>query len=435
MIKCIDYVRVDKSISENLDAFTLIESQASESFYSLDRGKSNVVEIIEILHKAFNKDNVAFVKEILYEYQVTMRKIRLPQEKVVSDFDPLISKEYDKYTPINLVNLYRAIISDLFDPYISLIVACIEFEQNDFDSFLSSNLGLGESKKIKYIVSKLKDTKLFYGYEPLVRNAISHSGTDSIIYHSDSVVFRDIRRKRNPLATRYIEWTHDELVERIKQLLDFIHAIDVAVNIFGLDIGKFIQENDDLSKSFLERLVTPESKEEWSNNFSLKICEIWDSDDLAENVKVNTIAKMFFIECEKRSMPIKNLGFKDGFQTVIFDVPASGEDYNNDDNVISTSLKLLRYGIIAEPFFRQVATDYVVREVDEIPALAKLIVKSQGENLRLYGIEQAGLYDLLAEGSIYLNNKLIPLSIDFELLEEQEKLSLDRLFPRKKRKP
>jgi hypothetical protein len=48
------------------------------------------------------------------------------------------------------VNLYRSIVADLIDPYLTLPLACYQFIEGEFISIQDANVGLGERNKAEY---------------------------------------------------------------------------------------------------------------------------------------------------------------------------------------------------------------------------------------------------------------------------------------------
>lgn len=118
--------------------------------------------------------------------------------------------------------------------------------------------------------TRLKPTDLFIGYNPIVRNAISHTGTEGIIYQTNSIVFRNIKRGTLP-AIEFVEWTNEELREKTLQLLFLIHGIDISMEIFGFDVSEIIQRDDKLSHKFLDEILSIDQRLDIQANFDLQI--------------------------------------------------------------------------------------------------------------------------------------------------------------------
>lgn len=99
-------------------------------------------------------------------------------------------------------------------------------------------------------MKRLKGSKLFSGYDPLVRNAISHSGSDGVKYEHEHILFKNIKRGIPPEIT-WVKWTTEELKENIFSIVNFANGIDCAINIFGIDIANLLFANQELERLFL----------------------------------------------------------------------------------------------------------------------------------------------------------------------------------------
>lgn len=95
-----------------------------------------------------------------------------------------------------VVNVYRSIVAELYDPALAIIVACLKMRDDSFTSFTNANLSMTEAQKWIFAKSKFKKPAIFAGYLPLIRNAVSHAGTHSIVYEEERVVFRKIQRAK-----------------------------------------------------------------------------------------------------------------------------------------------------------------------------------------------------------------------------------------------
>src|SRR5262249_45659239 len=139
----------------------------------------------------------------------------------------------------HVTNIYRNIVADLFDPYLTLIVACFQFKDGVFTTLDDADLGQGERNKFEYLVSKVKriysgNPTFLSGYDPVVRNAVSHTGARGVRYGADQVIFKNIKRG-TPAVVETVTWTFDELQLKMLQLLECIQSIETASEIFGLD--------------------------------------------------------------------------------------------------------------------------------------------------------------------------------------------------------
>jgi hypothetical protein len=193
--------------------------------------ESRLNEVLDLFHRAFEIDKNRFLLEILFEFQVSKHKICLHKNRIYKEMERIDEFEEGSIDEASyMVNIYRNIVSDLFDPYMSLFVASLKLIDGDFESYLICNLGQGERNKVEFCVSRLKNSCLFKGYNPVVRNAISHSGTDSIEYSGRDVIFRSIKRGVVPKVESVV-WSNP-YVSTCYQTLPIWDNIDL-----GLEAG------------------------------------------------------------------------------------------------------------------------------------------------------------------------------------------------------
>jgi len=95
-------------------------------------------------------------------------------------------------------------------------------------------------------------------------------------------------------------------------------------------------------------------------------------------------------------------------------------------------MELFRYGIIAEPCYRNRFKKYIIREISpEGKEVCKIIADSI-EFLK-YEEETAGLIDLLKDCEVFICGNKVTVDVDFNKLQELEYKSTDWNFPQKKR--
>ncbi|MGE8423395.1 MAG: hypothetical protein ACN6PI_11230 [Sphingobacterium siyangense] len=193
------FLRLDKTASAK-EALAEIKDICDENFSSEIAGKQLINEILGLFHEALETDDKAFLGKVFFENQKYLRLTYDHQDFIFRQWDDIKTRtdQMDRCMQMQLVNLYRNIVSDLFDPYLSIIIAAIRFKEGTFSSFNHANLSAGEFQKVQYASSRLKGTHMFSGYVPIIRNAISHSGTHSIVYRAEYIVFRKIQRKTVP---------------------------------------------------------------------------------------------------------------------------------------------------------------------------------------------------------------------------------------------
>lgn len=132
-------------------------------------------------------------------------------------------------------------------------------------------------------------------------------------------------------------------------------------------------------------------------------------------------------------MPVSSVGFNDEKKLVGIDIPLSQININEESEITTRSLELIRYGIIAVALYKHYFTDYLIKEIKE-EGKDFLAMKIRGKDLEDYGNEKAGLYDLLSDNILFINGEKATVTVDFEELKNQENKSFGRRFPKKKKK-
>jgi hypothetical protein len=429
-----DYIKFKTTLTEN-DEKTLreIHSKIETSSVTPDRTKGYITQLLDLIHRGLEIDNIKFLDKVFFDFHV-IRESTEPHLKriyqqltAIGDF-----KEDSLEEQTHLVNLYRNIVSDAFDPYLNLVVATLQFIDGTFTSIQQTNLGLGERNKYEYAFSKLKPTNLFDGYHPIVRNAISHTGTEGIIYEPGQVVFRDIKRGVPP-TIKFELWTNQVLRERILQLMDFIHAVDNCIEIVGFDTSDIIKREKDLSAKFFDEILTAEHRLEIHADLEILIQKILSTESMDYRTKLTALNSIFSAECKKRNTPVHSLAFDNDKKLVRIEVPFSLTDYSIDNEIIDKTLKLIRYGIIAVLLYKFYYENFIITETKPEGGMDFISVELKSKDLESYAKEEIGLYDILNDSNIYLSGRKIDVTVDFDKLKEIEYSSTDRRFPRRSR--
>ncbi len=312
-----------------------------------------------------------------------------------------------------------------------MVVATLQFIDGIFANIQQTNLGLGERNKYEYAFSKLKPTNLFDGYHPIVRNAISHTGTEGIIYELGQVVFRDIKRGVPP-TIKFEVWTNQVLRERILQLMDFIHAIDNCIEIIGFDTSDIIQQEKDLFIKFLDEILTVEHRLEIHADLEVLVQKILSVDSMDYRTKLTALNSIFAAECKKRGTPVHSLAFDNDKKLVRIEIPFSLADLSIDNEIIDKILKLIRYGIVGVLLYKFYYENFIITETKP-DGMDFISVEVKSKDLEAYAKEEIGLYDILNDSNIYLTGQKIDVTVDFNKLREIEYSSTNRRFPRKSR--
>jgi len=427
-MKPTDYISLLKNLDKgDLKTFDKIGQVANKWISSNAIAQKFVGEIMRLFHDAYNKNPQTFVREIFFPNQLMLRATYAHQDFILAQFKKAkrISKLRDRQ--IALGNIYRNMVADLFDPYLSILVACIQLIEGDFHSFDVANLEKSEFHKHQFLNKRLKPTELFRGYFPIIRNAVSHSGSHSIEYDSEIIIFKKVRRDKHPSIGDVKKVTTSELVGYIQDIIDFVVAVETSINIMGLDMKDVIADNPEFAREF-QPLLTPKQLASRRKKSDLSYSKVWHDKKLSQESKREHFIRLYAEGCQKNSMPAISVQFKDSFMIVqIPRMPLAGTE---DRYLINRTAELINYLLLAEMYFHFEFSDYLVEEVKE-PSQVSLQLWLKSEQLRLYNIGEADIFDLMHDGKLYKNTKYQPVIVDFTKLEE---VKLTSLKPGRKRK-
>lgn len=426
-----DFLKVDTS-SEAKGALYEIEIICNENFSDPDLGKQLIGEILELFHTCLKIDNKKFLENIFFENQKTLRLTYDHQDFVFGQWDSfkLEGKPTSRLQQMQLVNLYRNIVSDLFDPYLTIIVACLKFSEGKFRSFTHSNLFAGEFHKVNFAQARMKGTALFNGYVPMIRNAVAHSGTHSIIYQAEHVVFRKIERKDVPLIRDFMKVGNDQLITYIASLINFVTAIYGAINIFGVDIQQMIASDRKLSILFINQVADKKSILSIRENRDKQYAQTWENTSMSDAEKRDYFARKFVESCKSSQLPATNLIFKKKEGMLLIEIPAKTIDIDNQKQVIGRLTDLMKYALIAERLFHFRYSSFFIIELEENNINNTFQLLLGQEELKAYDLHEADLYNLLANAKIYRNKIDFNIEVDFKALEKLQMLSFDPVSKR-----
>jgi hypothetical protein len=403
--------------------------EKSESILSNSTHISNLEQILNIMHRAHSIDSQKYILDLLFEFQASKHKVKPHQDRLYGEMARLDEfKPESKEEAIFLVNIYRSLISDLFDPYITLIYASIQYIEGKFDSYIVSNLGQGERNKVEFCTSKLNNTNLFNSYNPIVRNATSHIGTDGVSYEKNKVIFKSIKRG-NPPRVESVVWTNIQIQEHIIELISLTQLIDYTVDIFNLDISDEMKWDEKINHKYLDEVLTHSERKDLQQPLDIKIEAIISSEKVPLKEKIMGLTYLFFIQCRKRNLDVKNAGFHEESQTIIMEVNGLNVDINLQQDMTNSIMTAIRCGIAAEPCFKSLIKRYVVLGEGEKESQFRLEAPSSIFND--YNNEKAGLFDLANEIKASVGDMILNVNVDFDKIEEFEMTSLGRKFPRR----
>lgn len=391
-----------------------------------------------VMHEARAIDQPRFLKEVFLPWQQLRRKTRPHFERIgeelsrICEFEPGDIKE-----AAHAVNVYRNIISDLFDPYLTLVVACFQFKEGVFSSLEDADLDQGERNKCEYLIARVNEVhkgqpNFLSGYDPRVRNAISHSGASGITYLVGQVVFKNIKRG-TPAVVETVTWSFDELQYRVIQLLECIQSIEVASEIFGLDCTEAIVADIDTYCQFVLHAIPPERRAELRVRHDRLVEKIRADEKVPLEKKQEALSQALFYNYSVRNMWCRVVGFSSSESGVMVEVPAAPIDLNNDQQIRDRALELARYAILARSIFGEMYDAVSVFETDETRRRYQLAVRISGKDLDGYIDEQVGLLDLLNDSTWTLEGQPLGIQVDFKAVEQAEQASAKAPFPRKPR--
>ncbi|MEI2272573.1 hypothetical protein OHD16_10520 [Sphingobacterium sp. ML3W] len=423
------FLRLDNTASAK-EALAEIKDICDENFSSKIAGKLLIGEILGLFHEALETDDKGFLEKIFFENQKYLRLTYDHQDFIFHQWDDIKSKmdQMNRFMQMQLVNLYRNIISDLFDPYLSIIIAAIRFKEGTFSSFNQANLSASEFQKVQFASSRLKGTSMFSGYVPIIRNAISHSGTHSIVYQADHIVFRKIQRTTVPVITDILKLTNQELIDRIASLIDFITAVYASINIFGVDVQPIITNDQTLSSLYIHQVADKNSVKFLRDKKDQEILEKWNDPKLTGKQKEEFFAEKFTKNCNFNKMPAISIELLKKDKILLINVPHKLVGTKNL-KIINRAVALVKYALLAEPLFNFEYDSFLVAE-SPIEGSDSFQIWLKGEDLKNYDLHEIGLYELIDKASFYRNKEDFPLTVDFSEVEKEELYSFE---PRKKR--
>ena len=391
-----------------------------------------------VMHEARERDQPRFLKELFLPWHQLRQSTRSHFERIgeelsrIGEFEPGSVKE-----AAHIANLYRNIVSDLFDPYLTLIVASFQFKDGKFTNLENADLGQGERNKFEYLATRVNQIypgkpNFLSGYDPLVRNAISHSGACGVTYKDDKVVFKNIKRG-TPAVVDTVIWSFDELQYRVIQLLECIQSIEVATEIFGLDCAEAVSTDFDTYCQFILHAVSPERRAELRERHDLLVVKIRDCQMASLEQKREALVQALLYNYTLRCMECRAVGFSSSNSAIMVEVPAAAIDLNDDQQIQGRVLELPRYAILARSVFGEMYDPVYVMETDDTRTKKQLAVQINGKDLDEYIEERAGLVDLLNDSKWTLEGQSLGIQVDFSLVEQTELASPKEPFPRKPR--
>ncbi|MDB4918721.1 hypothetical protein [Mucilaginibacter sp.] len=424
-----DHIRLlKKPEKSDLKTFVRIEKIVHKWISTEAIATRYTEEILQLFHDAFGVQPVTFIKDLFFPNQLTLRATYARQDFILSAFKKAKRTIKLETRQIALENVYRSIVADLFDPYVSLLVASIQLKEGAFKSFELANLEHGEFNKYEFLKKRLGSDDLLKGYFSIIRNAISHAGSHGISRDGDHILFRNIKRSGQPSVSDTKIVTTAQLIDYIQDLIDFIVAIETAVNIMGLDMKDTIVQTSEAARAF-QPLITQKQLAVRRNKNDRTYDKVWNSNKLSEEERRDYFIRLFAQGCQKNDMPARTIQFKDTF--VIIQIPRKPLRGTEGQYLINRMAELINYLLLAEMFFHFKYSDYLVEEIKE-PGEQSLQLWLKADELKAFNIGEASIHDLMHDGKLFRDTQHQRVVVDFDKLDETENLSLK--FGRKRKK-
>jgi hypothetical protein len=395
---------------------------------------ANLYLVLPLLHRARSQNEKEFLLKIFVPWVGLRRKLEVNRSRILDEFAKTQSfPPGSSQEAAHQVNVYRNIVADLIDPYLTLIVACYQFVEGTFVNLESANFGLGERNKDEYLTARIKkedpEIHLLSGYSALVRNAVSHSGSHGVEYKPGKILFRNIKRGPSP-TVETTEWTIDQLLENVTLLYECILSIDAAVGIFGLDIAELLENDWVLYSQAIYYATSPEEQDKMQAAADARLDAIRTNESMPFGEKYKALWAALEHNYALRRMPVKGTKYRNSDAVLRIEVPVTQLDATNEQQILNGVARLSRYAILAESAFGQLAEIYVTAEIED-DGKEQIVAGFKREALHEYNDKRAGLYDLLDEATVRVNGMRVSLSVDFDAVSRDERESLRESFPRR----
>lgn len=388
------------------------------------------------MHTGYQVDAHRYLSEIFLPFCGARHRLR-PQIKritaAIGDTEDLVEGNDDDAAHC-ATNIYRPLVADVLDPYLTLLVATYQLIEGEFVDFNDANFGQAERQKAGYIRARIKQTggpaDLLDGYDPVVRNALSHSGTDGVIYEAGAVIFRDIRRGR-PHEVKTVRWPHQSLQLHIVALLELVMSIDVACEVFGIDKMDNLT-SEEMMPFVAARALDPEQRRLIAAHSESRLASVRDDERLSLEQRRARLGGCLFEQFKAREMVC--LGLRYGDEETDLEVRvvfAAATTPEKNEDVACQTMPLLRYLTLARSVFGRLA-ERVIAEV-EVDSVIALVVEVPVESLDQYNRGEAGLTDLLGDARIETVTGRIGISVDPAWLAEMEAKWIGPPLPRRGR--
>ncbi|EKN4580095.1 hypothetical protein PXQ17_000439 [Vibrio parahaemolyticus] len=394
----------------------------------MDSRVSNVTAILCLLYEARNKNSQEYLYNVFLPWVYLKNKTIPYHQRILKEMSR--HKEFDENSEediLHAVNIYRNIVSELFDPLLTLLYASYKFIEGDDSNLFEIDLHAGERQKYEYVFSRINCKQLFSGYDPDVRNATSHTGGNGITINDGSIEFRSVKRGKPP-KVKLIKWSNDQLFTHLLELMEFVNSIHICSDVFGIDSIDLISKDYKTLNQCIYYSLSLAQEKKIIDESEKKLMTIRSSKDLSEKEKLELLAKILCSECEKREIAQPNIGIGKQEGSIIIIIDNNRTLENDDQKLISSFAYLTRYGILARTVFGIMFDTFVV--IEKFSGQYSITAVMSNLLLDKYIVKEAGLVDLLNDSTFYENEKRIELKVDFNNLKEVDSQHLGKPFPR-----
>ncbi|HAV5498242.1 TPA: hypothetical protein JI107_02600 [Acinetobacter baumannii] len=392
---------------------------------------TNVTAILCLLYDARKTDPQKFLNDIYLPWIYLKSRTTPFWQRILKEISR--HRDFDEYSQediLHQINIYRNIVSELFDPLLTLLYASYKFIDGEIFNLFEVDLHAGERQKYEYVNSRLKCDELFSGYDPDVRNATSHTGGNGITIKENKVEFKSISRG-NPPKIKVITWSYEELFTHTLELVEFVNSIEISSEIFGLDSLDLISSEFNTLNQMIYYALSDEKQAEIIKNTDIYLDKIRSDIDLEISTKIKILSSLMTKACKDRNISVPNYRFNIKDTALILEIKEENSCPTNDNEIIQIASHLTRYAIIGRSIFGTLANLFVVRKIYSNDSYIAAQLKAP--IVDKYISKEAGLVDLLNDGDFFENDNYINLTVDFDALEIIEQQRLGKPLPRLQR--
>ncbi|MBZ9647582.1 hypothetical protein K9B33_08515 [Sphingobium sp. 3R8] len=402
--------------------------------YDPPRRLATVEYLLLIMHEACEHGRAAYLTKVFFPWVGIKRRLHDQVMRIIDDI--VRTNEIEAYSTDDAAHIatkvYRPLVSDVFDPYMTLLVATYAFIEGSFVDIETSNLGAQERSKAEMVQSRIRQSggpaNLLEGYDPIVRNALSHTGSEGVLYEPGSILFRNIKRGLAPIVESR-RWSHDDLHSHVIALIELVMSIDAAVEIYGID-SVDLASGRDVTDQFVYHVLKREERLALGASLGDKLKDLQTIETIPQAERLDLLGKILFLQCAERDIPCTSVAFNTEDKTCFVTVPIDAKPVS-DEEIRSSVMPLIRYLIIARAVFGELFDRFVVN--GQVAGVNAIKVALPAGPLDEYAAEQAGLVDLLGDAQIWLNETPISFILDFDALAAAEDRTLGPRLPRRGR--